>query len=165
MEYVTFFHGGDLSNIGNDVKYTNKRCEYGAGLYITTHEETARRYAKGSRKLYSLTVEEGNDLEHSFIPVDAAKGFISSYVPKQKRADFLTRLEKHKTEQGYKAYIFDNIIHNDKLLSNTNLNKLVDFYVENNIDHHIVENPFGWGETMIVLYNIKKIKHFEKIIK
>lgn len=31
------------------------------------------------------------------------------------------------------------------------------FLVENGIDYSTVNNPFGWGETMLVLFNMRKI--------
>ena len=40
---------------------------------------------------------------------------------------------------------------------------LKDFFVKNGIDYDIVENYFGWGEKMMVLYNTDKIKEIVKV--
>jgi hypothetical protein len=55
------------------------------------------------------------------------------------------------------AEIFNNIILNHKAIKGTNTSKLRQFFIDNNIDYEIVDNPFGWGEKMMVLYNMKKI--------
>lgn len=37
------------------------------------------------------------------------------------------------------------------------------FYIDNNIDYNIVYNPFGWGEKMMVLFNMRKIVNIKRI--
>lgn len=39
----------------------------------------------------------------------------------------------------------------------TNTQKLRQFYIDNGVDYEIIDNAFGWGEKMMVLYNMKKI--------
>lgn len=57
-----FWHGGNLENKGDVINHKSGRYEYGPGLYLITHYETALKYSKGSRKLYLISVEVGTDI-------------------------------------------------------------------------------------------------------
>jgi hypothetical protein len=48
----------------------------GAGIYASTHFETARKYSKGGGKVQLLTVSESNRLEGTAIPLALAKSFV-----------------------------------------------------------------------------------------
>jgi hypothetical protein len=63
---LNFWHGGNLDEFDDIISQKNGRYEYGAGFYITTHYGTAEKYAKGKRKLYLITVEEGLDIKNVF---------------------------------------------------------------------------------------------------
>lgn len=154
---MNFWHGGDLNSFDEIISQKNGRYEYGAGLYITTHYGTAQKYAKGSRKLYLLTVAKGNDIFGSFLPLDKTKDFINTYIISNKRKMLFERLQNHIVDGKVKAYVFNNIILNEKAIKSTNTKFLRNFYVENNIDYEIIDNAFGWHEKMMVLYNMKKI--------
>ena len=67
------------------------------------------------------------------------------------------RLHKYVVDNKVKAHIFNNIILNEKAIKPSNTKFLRAFYVENGIDYEMVDNAFGWGEKMMVLYNMKKI--------
>jgi hypothetical protein len=160
---LNFFHGGNLDNYNDVIAQKSGRYEYGAGLYLITHYGTALKYAKGSRKLYLITVEKGNDIKNALLPLDAVLSFIDQYVIGSKKKEFIDRLQKYTTDGKVKAYIFNNIILNDKMIKSINTYKLREFYVSNGIDYEMVSNPFGWGEDMMVLYNMKKIVNIIQI--
>lgn len=154
---MNFWHGGNLDDYNDIIAQKNGRYKYGAGLYITTHYETAKRYAKGSRKLYLITVENGVDINDSYLDVEKVKEFISTYIIGSKRKMLWERLQKYIDGNKVRAYVFNNIILNEECIKSTNTRYLRSFYVDNDIDYEIVDNPFGWGEKMMVLYNMKKI--------
>jgi hypothetical protein len=160
---MQFWHGGNLNNYDENIAQKNGRYEYGAGLYLTTHYDTALKYSKGSRKLYLITVDKGNDINNSFLNLDDIKEFVLNNVIKNKQKEILERLEKYNQENKIKAFIFNNIILNEKALKPKNTINLREFLINNNIDYEIVDNPFGWGEKMMVLYNMKKIKDIKQI--
>lgn len=160
---MEFWHGGDLDNYDDIIAQKNGRYEYGPGLYLTTHYDTAKKYAKGRRKFYLISVEKGNDINKSLLDIDSVKQFILKYVIKSKQKEILQRVEKYNKENTIKGYIFNNILLNEKALSPRNTSKLRQFLIDNGIDYEIVDNPFGWGEKMMVLYNMKKIKDVRKI--
>jgi len=160
---MQFWHGGDLDNYDDIIAQKNGRCEYGPGLYLTTHYDTAKKYAKGRRKFYLISVEKGNDINKSLLDIEKVKQFIFKYVIKSKQKEILQRVEKYNKENTIKGYIFNNILLNEKALSPRNTSNLRQFLIDNGIDYEIVDNPFGWGEKMMVLYNMKKIKDVRKI--
>jgi hypothetical protein len=162
---MELYHGGNLDEYNDIIAQKNGRYEYGAGLYLTTHQDTARKYAKGSRKLYKITIEKGVDIQDALIDADNINTFIKKYVISSKRKEISDRLSKWNVDGKIKAYIFNNVILNEKGISASNTKYLRTFLVDNGIDYETVDNPFGWGETMIVLYNMAKIIKVEKIDK
>lgn len=154
---MNFWHGGNLNDYNDIISQKNGRYEFGAGLYATTHYSTAEKYSRGSRKIYLLTVESGVDINYALLEPQAVKEFIDSYVIGRLRKDVWSRLQNYMKDGKIKAYVFDNIILNDKAIKPTNTRYLRQFYVDNGIDYNMVNNPFGWGEKMVVLYNMKKL--------
>ena len=60
---MTFWHGGNLDDYNQGaINQKAGRYEYGPGLYLITKYSEAIKYAKGSRKLYKVTVEKGNNI-------------------------------------------------------------------------------------------------------
>ncbi len=152
-----FWHGGDLDDFNEVIAQKNGRYEYGPGLYLITHHDTALKYAKGRRKLYLITVEKGIDINNAFLNVNVVTEFIKNFVITNKRNEILKRLQPYIKETQIKAYVFNNIVLNAKAIKPSNTKNLRQFYIENHIDYDIIDNPFGWGEKMMVLYNMKKI--------
>lgn len=160
---MEFWHGGNLDQYNDIIAQKNGRYEYGPGLYLTTQYETAKKYAKGSRKLYKITVSQGSDINNSFLDFDDVTDFIKLYVISSKRKEIYSRLLKYITDNKIKAYIVNNIFLNENAIKPSNTKYLREFYINNGIDYEIVDNPFGWGEKMMVLYNMKKIKNVQII--
>lgn len=158
-----FWHGGNLDEYNDVIAQKNGRYEYGAGLYLITKYDIAKKYSKGNRKLYIVTVELGNDITDSTIPQKNVHEFINIYVVHKLRKTIIERLEKY-TENGLvDAQVFNNIILNHKAIKGSNTSKLRQFLIDNNIDYEIVHNAFGFGEEMMVLYNMKKIVNIIQI--
>lgn len=112
---------------------------------------------QGSRKLYIITVEKGNDITDSKIPLQNAIDFINSNVSKNVRRDLFERMKKYTKNEMVDADVFNNLILNGKGLKGSKTSNLRQFLIDNNIDYEIVHNAFGFGEKMMVLYNMKKI--------
>lgn len=154
---MNFWHGGNLNDYDDVIAQKNGRYEYGPGLYITTSYDVASRYSKGSRKLYLITIEKGKDIQDSFLSLESVKDFMNKYVVSSKRKEIFIRLEKYIEGDMVPADIFNNLILNSKGIKSSNTRYLREFYVNNGIDYELVFNPFGFGEDMVVLYNMKKI--------
>lgn len=154
---MNFWHGGNLDVYDDIIAQKNGRYEYGPGLYLTTQFEVAEKYSKGSRKMYLVTVANGVEIHNGVLPEEAVKQFIKSYILGSKKKEVWERIQKYKVDGGFKAFVFNNIVLNEKAIKPSNTSKLRQFYVDNGIDYEIVDNAFGWHETMMVLYNMKKI--------
>jgi hypothetical protein len=154
---MNFWHGGNLDDYTDIIAQKNGRYEFGPGLYITTNYDTAVKYSKGKRKLYIITVEKGVDITDAFLDLDVIMNFINDYVISSKKKEIKHRIQKYVIDGRMKAFIFNNIILNESAVKASNIKQLRQLYVDNNIDYEIVNNAFGWGEDMMVLYNMKKI--------
>ena len=155
---MSFWHGGDLGHSYSDsMTYKKGRYEFGPGLYLTTHYDTAKKYAKGSRKLYMIVISKGNDLGNSFLPFEEVKNFVNTWVIGSKKKLILDRINKYNKDGKISGNILNNIIINEEAIKPTNMDQLRKFYVSNDIDYLIDSNTFGWNEKVMVLFNTKKI--------
>jgi hypothetical protein len=155
---MNFWHGGNLDEYNEIISQKNGRYEYGPGLYLTTRWDTAKKYSKGSRKLYLITVENGNEISDVLLDRNMVNEFISDYIIKSKQKEIIKHLNDHTKDNVINASIFNNVVLNSKGLPSSRTNLLRSFLVENDIDYEMVNNPFGFSsERMLVLYNMKKI--------
>jgi len=160
---MTLWHGGNLENATEDsINHKKGRWEYGPGLYLTTHYDTARQYSKGARKLYRITIRKGNNISDVKIPVQNAFNFIDSYVLKNKVREVKDRLQRWISNDTIPANIFSNIMI-DGSMRNTNNHMLRKFLVDNGVDYELVPNAFGWHEMMVVLFDMSLIVKSEII--
>jgi hypothetical protein len=159
---LTVYHGGDLSDLSNDsITQKKGRYEFGSGLYATTHYETAKKYTKGSRKLYLLVIEKGNDANDTYIDYNHCVDFVKKFVIKNKQQMVLDRIIIHKDKM--KAYIFNNIIINNEAIKPSNTNELSKFFVSEGVDYVTVKDAFGWDELLVCIFNTKVIKEVIQI--
>jgi hypothetical protein len=154
---LTLWHGGNLEAGQENIAHKGGRWEHGPGLYLTTHYDTARKYSKGSRKLYKVVIRKGTNIRDVDLPLDAVQRFADTYFIKAKKKDVLSRIEKHINNLKVNADTFLNIVFNEQAIKNTDTDKLRSFLVQNGVDYSIVDNAFGWRERMIVLFNMKNI--------
>lgn len=159
----SYWHGGNLDDYDDIIAQKNGKYEYGPGLYVIDHYGTAQKYAKGSRKMYMVTIENGTDINDSKISLDKLNEFVDTYVVGSKRKEVKKRLAEYAKNGEVKAYLFNNMMVNEKAVKPSNTSAWREFLVENGIDYEIVNSPFGWGEKMCVLYNMKKIKKIQQI--
>ena len=159
---MIFWHGGDLSDISNTFKQQTKRQEYGPGLYLTTSYDVVSKYIKGGRKLYRVEVALGNSLEDSDIPYDIVIEFLNE-LPKSISIKLKSIIDNYNKDGFISAEIINNLFVNNNLLKPEISFKLKNFYLENNIDYSLVNNAFGWGEDMMILFNTNKIINVERI--
>ena len=162
---MSFWHGGNLDDTSMRPQKKG-RFEYGAGLYLITRYEVATKYAKGSRKLYLVTVEQGTDAHTSTIEFEAATKFVSSYIIKRMQPQVMTYIESNIERVGHlSADSFNAMVLNSAGLQARNTVELSQFLVNQGIDYELINNPFGWGQAvMMVLYNTRKINSVEQVM-
>ena len=156
---LVLWHGGNLDEAFDETMAHKKgRWEYGPGLYLTTHYDTAKKYAKGSRKLYRITIAQGRDAWDVNLEWESVVGFIKEHCIRSKQKDVTARLERLKKDtNGVKAAWFVASLANNEAIASSKSGIMRKFLVDSGVDYEIVDNAFGWGERMIVLYNMKKI--------
>ena len=162
-ETMTFWHGGNLDDYNYNLSHKSGHWEYGPGLYLTTSYDVVDKYTKGSRKLYKVTVEKGIDLNDVYLSLNIFYDFVKSNVIGLKRKIVLESINRLQKNDTLNAEIFLNIIINNKAISNSKTNILKQFFIDNNIDYNIVDNPFGWKGKMMILFNNKKILNIKKM--
>jgi len=162
---LSLWHGGSLDS-GFDENYFAKKgkTEYGSGLYLTTSYNVVQKYTKGSRKLYMVTIMKGTNIDEVNLPISVVVPFIKKYVIKNKYDSVIYAIENRLKNEEIDASIFHNILINNDAIKPSNSNNLRRFLVEQGIDYSIVDNPFGWGERMVVLFNMKLILK-SKVVK
>jgi len=160
----TFWHGRNLDNMKDDINHAKSRYEYGPGLYLTTSYELAKDYAKGSRKLYMVTVDNGNDISDCSIKRDAIDEFVYMNVISSKKKLVKEALDRWTRNDGMvSADIFLNIMLNESAVKPTNAGKIRTFLVESGVDYHVTGNIRYNGE-MMVLFNMKKIVKVQRVL-
>jgi hypothetical protein len=160
---MNFWHGGNLGEYNDIIAQKNGRYEYGPGLYLITKYDIAKKYSKGSRKLYLVTVQNGNDINDAFLDENSVGTFIKHNVIGHMTKEVKERVLHHMKDGRIKAFIFNNIILNSKAIRPSKTQNLRQFFISNNIDYEIVNNAFGFGEKMMVLYDMKKIINIKQI--
>lgn len=159
---MSFWHGGDLSNISLhyqlDKAQKKGHYEYGPGLYLTTHYGTARKYAKGSRRLYMVYVRKGNDIKGKTIDMAKIEAFLDNASKKDKK-EAMGIMSQYVKGGMIEADRFHLIMLNYGFIKPFITVVYKRFLVENGIDYMIVDSPFGWNEKMLVLFNTSKIQN------
>jgi hypothetical protein len=167
---INLWHGGrDLHLSYHEPKAAAKgRWEHGPGLYLTTHYETARKYAKGGGSTYKVTLELGNHIKDIKIHIDDVLNFVTKNVVKSKQSDIIDdihdNMKRTQTTPFVQAEILVNLCVNYEALKGDKTVALNRFLVENKVDYGIVRNFGGRNETVCVVYNLEKIKKV-KVIK
>ncbi len=166
---ITLWHGGrNLEHNYKNIQASPKgRWEHGPGLYLTTHYETARKYAKGGGKTYKVTLELGTHIKDIVIPIDSVLDFISNSVTKSKQKEILEDIHNNMKRMNMTTHLHAETLMNlcinyeglkgEKTIS---LNKLL---VQHGADYGTVDRFSGRDETVFVVFNLEKIKQVNNI--
>lgn len=167
---VILWHGGrDLEHNYRDTQVSSKgRWEHGPGLYLTTHYETARKYAKGGGKTYQVTVELGTHIKDVELPIEKVLDFISQNVVKSKRNDLTDDIHQNMKRMNSTTHVaaetLMNLCINYEALKGektVSLNKLL---VEHGVDYGTAERFSGRDETVCIVFNLDKIKKVKAVL-
>lgn len=165
-ETMTFWHGGDLEGLNqfSDTPINKSgRVEFGPGMYLTTSYDVALKYSKGSRKLYQISVYKGVDASDVDLDLDQCIKFIKSNCISRTHEEIIDWLNGRSSDNKVPATSLISLIVNMKAIPTSRINILSNFLVQNGIDYEITQNAFGWHESMLVLYNLKKIANIKWI--
>ncbi|WP_455233202.1 hypothetical protein [Geopseudomonas aromaticivorans] len=122
------------------------RAEWGAGIYASTHYDTALTYAKGGGVVRLLEFRPALFLEQAALSLAVVADFVRATVPKRLQGDMLSRLETcaqrnllgHRVLSGVgphvHAEVLRNLLVNDELSAGKKGVALAEFYVSQGID-------------------------------
>jgi hypothetical protein len=167
---IQLWHGGrNLEYSTKEFQGANKnRWEHGPGLYLTTHYDTARDYAKGGGKTYLIDVPEGSFIHEVNIPVELANEFVSRHIIGKKQKELLQLMYENMHRKNNSTHInaenFLNLIFNLNAIQTPKTRELNQFLVEQGVDYGWVNNFKGRNETVLVIYNFAKIKKITSVM-
>jgi hypothetical protein len=166
---ITLWHGGrNLEHYHNRPQISPKgRWEHGPGLYLTTHYETARKYAKGGGKTYKVTIELGNHIKDINIHIQEVLDFVLKNVIKSKQKDILNDIHNNIKRMNSYPYLeaetLVNLCINYEAVKGEKTISLNRFLVNHNVDYSTSDRFSGRDETICIIYNLDKIKKIKAI--
>lgn len=147
---LTLWHGGNLDAPPPSMGRSG-RIEFGPGLYLTTHYDTARKYAKGSRALYQVVIRKGTDIDTVRVSAGEASALVRRVAPRKLQQDILSRLERFASDVPV-SVVVNNLINSDALRP-AHHETVRQWLVEQGADYAIEDHAFGWHERMVVVFN------------
>jgi hypothetical protein len=105
-----FFHGGDLDVVKDDIIQRSDRQVFGPGLYLTTNWDRAKKYAKGGRKMYMVSVEKGTEIEDKKIDISTLTQFLKQNLSPKKTQYVLDRANSRFHNNEIPIFIINNIL-------------------------------------------------------
>ena len=167
-----YFHGGvlppvwDLHRYPTKDRYDKSKTDAGYGLYVVDHWETARRYQKGNRRFYVVGVEmdSGKDISDVYIDLNDCFKFVLDQFKKGAVNEFWDRfMNLSKDGKTIRAEYFDNIIVEHERVTGSIGKELICFLVNNGVGYRKVFNRFGYGENMLVIYDVRCIRSIQAL--
>lgn len=154
-----YFHGGNLDQFDNEQTFSrNNRIVYGVGLYLTTSRTVADKYAKGSRKLYVVEVDNNiKTYDDVDIKKEVVKNTFTAFLSRPKHKQLVSYLERVNPLDVINAGNLNNILLNDGMISKKNIGQIADFFRFQGVDGEIDYSTFGYQEKQLVLINQKKV--------
>ena len=159
---IRMWHGGTLEG-DLEVRSPSKgRYEAGPGIYLTSSYERARKYSKGGKSTFLVTLKSNINYAHNVnIELNSMTTFLGngkkSNLIKQDLINYSTRTGKSQIP----AEVLINLFVNHEAGSGQNGLKLINFLVENGVDANFHRST--GDEVWIVVMNPKIIVNIQKI--
>lgn len=165
---MSLWHGGRGLEFTYDTMLPHKkgRWEHGPGLYLTTHFDTAAKYAKGGGKVYLVTIGKGKNINDIPVPLEDAIDFTKRHVIAKHRQNIINDLENiaaRLSDNKVPLVSLSNLCLNYEALSSNNTIALRNFLVEHGADYEISTRFGGRDETVVIVFNPKIIRSVRPI--
>lgn len=165
---MTLWHGGrGLEFSYNEMMPHKKgRLEHGPGLYLTTHYDTAFKYAKGGGKVYSVTIRKGTPIDNVVVTLREAMDFVKRYAIKKFQSSIISDLEHmsfRNVQDRIKISAVVNLCLNYDALRPSSTVALRQFLIKNGADYEISPRFGGRDETIVILFNPELITSVKPI--
>lgn len=165
MSTIVLWHGAHRWEGPPQLKPAGKlKSEEGSGLYLTTSEQTARKYAKGGGVVMRFEVDSNLKLlEDAKLDTEDAIRFVSS-IPRlrsrQKVVDGIMRVAgRQRDPKQIPAYVLENLMVNHDALKGAAGPMLAQWFVSKGIDANLIRRS---DEDWLVLYNLDKIVSYRR---
>jgi len=163
---MTLWHGGRGLEFSYHEMLPHKkgRWEHGPGLYLTTHYDTAAKYARGGGKVYSVTLKKGTEINQVDITLQEAIDFVKRYAIKRFQKNIIDDLEQvsyRDIQNRIRIGAVVNLCLNYDALRPASTVSLRQFLVKHGADYEISPRFGGRDETIVILFNpalIQKVK-------
>ena len=162
-DYIKVYHGGKKWAKWDAKVSTPKkgRYEVGAGIYTTTHYETAQKYARGSNVVSIIYVDKDITLANNVnLPIDDVIDFVKLYIGPKNRKQFLSDIENsYKRMKRFPASHLLNLSVNFEIGGKQAM-EVMRFVVEHGVDASL-QSQSG-DEEWLVIHNtdiIRKVIH------
>lgn len=168
---LVFFHGAHRWEGLGDLRPSKsaKTSKHGSGLYLTTHIDTARRYARGGGSVVRFEVSPDlRLLDDVKLDVGDQVSFVKG-VPRMKHKreiekDLLSYALRVRSEQIPAAIVGNLMSHYGVAHGQAGL-ELVRYYVSRGIDGDLVADSSNNdpSERWLVLFNMDKVLRHERV--
>lgn len=165
QQVITLWHGGrSLESDYREVRGHKKgQWEHGPGLYLTTHLDTATKYAKGGGKLYRVSVVLGRNIDDVSLDFKDAVAFVNRYTVARKRKIMIDDLQNSLQRMGHlPAETLVNLCLNHEALPSSRTDRLRQFLIDNGVDYARTRYG-GRNETVVVVINPRIIQKVEVV--
>ena len=112
-----------------------------------------------------ITVNKGTDIRDVRLDYGDCIDFVNRYAIKAQRNNVLMALEKYgeSADGMIPAHNFNTLMLNWDAIKPSVTLILRKFLVDNGVDYQMVSNAFGWGEEMMVLFNMRQIENIQVV--
>lgn len=166
---LTLWHGGrNLESDYKDIRASaSGRWEHGPGLYLTSHYETAFKYAKGGGKTYKVTIDfdPAKSISNVKVKVKDAIAFVKSVAKVAARADIIERIEANasrKNSDEVNIEVVSNLLLNSEALAPSKTKILAEWLIDNGVQYGVTRFG-GRDETVVIVFDRSIIKSVKAI--
>lgn len=158
------YHGGSkwFTTPTHLIPSKKNRKYYGTGIYTTNFLNTARSYAKGSRVVHLLNIDNNyKDIRKVFINVKEAIDFVKNLNGLRKKEQLVNQLENYSQRVGKQEInlsILNNLIVNNDAAPGILGKKVSEFLVSKGADAELISQ--SGNEFWLLIFNPKIIKGF-----
>lgn len=158
---VALYHGGkDLEYYYRELRPAKKNRGYhGVGIYLTNRVDVAEKYAKGSRALYQVDIQPGNEISNVWVNTQDAVDFLMKIVSRRRLKSYTDYMEKYEQGTMPIGNIVNLVINNDDLKPKSSV-ILRQFLIDNGVDYEITS---AHGSKIVVVINPAVIKNVSRV--